>query len=341
MDRDTPSSPSIGHATLIDVAARARVSVATASRALSTGKVSKKNLEKVSKAAELLGYVPNTTARNLQSTRTMTMGLVYHHMAGSISFELLDALTATVEDQGYSLFVSSARGQDDRFDMLVKRFLERRVDALFCVHPTGAGDELRRFERTATPVLALFSHSGGYGRVPLLSGTLSKASKEALGRLRELGHEKICLVMAERRMSAMTAFRATATRQKMPMECYGPTEGPFDATAFISDLMARRSRPTAIVALYPDAVAIMEACSDLKISIPKEISLISIGDHGAYPAMGTRSLSAIRTNPAMLGRAAGGLMLEWLNGKAPPAENTIDIASWAERATTGPAPKKK
>jgi len=105
-------------------------------------------------------------------------------------------------------------------------------------------------------------------------------------------------------------------------------------------LMARRDRPTAIVALYPDAVAILEACNDLKISIPKEISLISIGDHGAHSAIGVRSLSAIRTNPGKLGRTAGALMLDWLaEGKALPAENTIDIANWLERATTGPAPR--
>jgi LacI family transcriptional regulator len=336
MDREPPANP--GHATLIDVAARARVSVATASRALSSGKVSKKNFEKVSKAAAQLGYVPNETARNLRSVRTMTMGVVYHHMISGASFELLDALTASVEDQGYSLFISTARGQDDRYDMLVNRFLERRVDALFCVHPSGAGTALKRFERVGTPVLALFSHNAGYERVPLLSGTLDAASREAIKRLVELGHKKIGIVLTERRLSALTAFRAVATKMKIPMHTFGPTEGQFDAAAYVTSLMHEPNRPTAIVALYPDAVAIMEACLDLKIEIPRNLSLISIGDHGAYPTLGVRSLSAIRTNPAKLGRAAGVLMLEWLAGMPPSAKNTINIANWLDRATTGPAP---
>jgi LacI family transcriptional regulator len=340
MDRD--DSPSNGsHATLIDVAARARVSVATASRALSSGKVSKKNLEKVSKAAAQLGYVPNETARNLRSVRTMTMGVVYHQLGGGASLELLDALTATVEDQGYSLFISTARGQDERFDALVNRFLERRVDALFCVHPAGDGKALKRFERVGTPVLALFSQSGGYSRIPIVNGVLDDASKAAIRHLSELGHKKIGVVLTERRMSALTAFTATAAKMKMPMHQFRPAEGVFDANIYLAGLMEERDRPTVVVALYTDAVAILQACMEMNIDVPGDLSVVSIGDHGAYTAVGVRTLSAIRTNPGKLGRAAGALMLEWLGGKSPTGHSTIDIATWLDRATTGPAPKVK
>jgi LacI family transcriptional regulator len=339
MERETVLLPNPSHATLIDVAARARVSVATASRALGSGKVSKKNLEKVSKAAVQLGYVPNETARNLRNVHTMTMGVVYHHMVSGASFELLEALTASVEDQGYSLFISTARGQDDRFDMLVNRFLERRVDALFCVHPAGNGTALKRFERVGTPALSLFSHSGGYERMPLLSGTLDTASTEAIDRLVELGHKKVGVVVTERRMSALTGFRAVATKMKIPMHRFGPTEGQFDAAAYVASLMDEADRPTAVVALYADAVAVLEACAELKVDVPRDLSVISIGDHGAYATLGVRALSAIRTNPGKLGRAAGALMLDWLAGRPPSEDNKIDIANWLDRATTGPAPR--
>jgi LacI family transcriptional regulator len=338
MDRESPAQAS-GHATLIDVAARARVSVATASRALSSGKVSKKNLEKVSKAAELLGYVPNETARNLRSVKTMTMGVVYHQLNSGSSFELLDALTASVEDQGYSLFISTARGQDDRYNMLVHRFLERRVDALFCIHPSGDSAAMKRFERAGTPVLALFSRGAGYEHVPLISGTLDDASVEAIEQLKNLGHKKVGIVLTDRRMSALTAFRAMLKRMKVPMHRYGPTEGPFDATSYLTQLLEEDDRPTAVVALYPEAVALVEACRELKVRVPNDLSIVSIGDHGAHSTLGMRTLSAIRTNPGRLGRAAGAVMLKWLGGTPPADQTTLDIATWLDRGTVGPAPR--
>jgi DNA-binding LacI/PurR family transcriptional regulator len=43
----------------------------------------------------------------------------------------LDALSATVEQGGYSLLISTARGDAKTYELLMRRFLERRVDGLF------------------------------------------------------------------------------------------------------------------------------------------------------------------------------------------------------------------
>ncbi|HLY81006.1 MAG TPA: LacI family DNA-binding transcriptional regulator, partial [Caulobacteraceae bacterium] len=63
--------------TLHEVAARAEVSIATASRALNGLAVSKASLARVEKAVRELGYVPNQAARALRAERTMTMGLIF------------------------------------------------------------------------------------------------------------------------------------------------------------------------------------------------------------------------------------------------------------------------
>jgi LacI family transcriptional regulator len=120
-----------GPATLHDVAARAGVSVATASRALARTDVGdrNKNHSRVLKAAAELGYVANEAARSLRNVKTMTVGVVFNQLHDPLSTELLDALASTLEEHGYSLFVATAQGVEERFDNLVLRFLERRVDA--------------------------------------------------------------------------------------------------------------------------------------------------------------------------------------------------------------------
>lgn len=62
--------------TLREVAQRAGVSMATASRALAGGSASQKTREKVHAAAAELGFVPNATARRLSTGRTDTVAVV-------------------------------------------------------------------------------------------------------------------------------------------------------------------------------------------------------------------------------------------------------------------------
>lgn len=63
--------------TIKDVAKRAGVSVMTVSRVINGSKnVKESTREKVLKAIEELGYVPNSVARSLILKKTLTIGLV-------------------------------------------------------------------------------------------------------------------------------------------------------------------------------------------------------------------------------------------------------------------------
>jgi len=64
---------------LVDVARAAGVDASTASRALnpdSSGRVSPHTVRKVVRAAERLGYVPNSMARGLRTSQSMIVVLI-------------------------------------------------------------------------------------------------------------------------------------------------------------------------------------------------------------------------------------------------------------------------
>src|SRR5262249_55438242 len=144
-------------------------SVSTASRALAGFKVHKNNLGKVQKAAKDLGYVMNEAARALRNVKTQTVGLVFHELTGAFGIELLSSISSRFDAQGYCVFVATAQGENDRYDRLVHRFLERRVDALLCVHGAGTGLALDRFLSAGIPVAALITKHDGYERLPLFA----------------------------------------------------------------------------------------------------------------------------------------------------------------------------
>ena len=177
-----------------DVAARARVSIATVSRALNGLPVSQGNHERVHKAAEELGYVANEAARALRSERSHTMGLIFFDLRSRLGIELLDSLSESIEDAGYSLLISTARGDARRFELLMRRFLERRIDALFCMQAHGEGELLARYQAAGVPVLGLIAGAGNFADLPLIGPSIAEASDALARHLAGLGHQRVALV---------------------------------------------------------------------------------------------------------------------------------------------------
>ena len=106
---------------LSDVARRAGMSSATASRALRGMNVHKKFQGKAEAAALELGYVLNEAARALRSEKTMTVGMVYFELTSLLGMELLDSITRGLDEIGYSVLVATAVGQQVAGERCVAR----------------------------------------------------------------------------------------------------------------------------------------------------------------------------------------------------------------------------
>ncbi|HEY7800244.1 MAG TPA: LacI family DNA-binding transcriptional regulator, partial [Hyphomonadaceae bacterium] len=292
--------------TLSDVAARAGMSAATASRALRGLKVHRKYQGKAEAAAAELGYVLNESARSLRSVRTMTVGMVYHDLTSMLGMELLKAMASGLEEVGYSLFVSTAQGKNDLFDKLVHRFLQRRVDALVCVHGNGDGASLEGYAAAGIPVMALITKSGGYSRLPMVSPSTADASAECVTRLKALGHKLVAVVTPDRHIGPVETFAAVAKDKRLKLHRQG-FKDDFDARATLKALMAMDPRPTAIVALQGEAAKLVDAAASLKIKIPADLSVIAIRDRSATSPAVSAAFSTIHIDPRPMGELAASL----------------------------------
>jgi LacI family transcriptional regulator len=324
--------------TLSDVAARAGMSAATASRALRGLKVHKKYQGKAEAAAAELGYVLNEAARSLRSVRTMTVGMVYHDLTSMLGMELLRSIAAGLDEIGYSLFVSTAQGKNDRFDQLVHRFLQRRVDALVCVHSNGDGGALGGYASNGVPVMALITKAGGYSHLPMISPTTNGASSDCIDSLRSKGHKLIAILTASRLPVPINAFITTSKAKRMKLVQQQIDETGFDARATLKALMAMSPRPTAVVALQAEAARLLEAAPLLKIKVPADLSIVAIRDRSVPAPAVAATASTIHLDPSVMGQMAAETLKAWLKNDVPlTADRTVEIGSYIERGTTGPA----
>lgn len=121
-------------ATIRDVAARAGVSIATASRALSGERgVRPENRERVLAAATALDYQPNILAAALRGRTTYTVGMVVPSIANPYFATLVEAVERQLRDDDRSLLLANSRYEPQAERRQIQALLDRRVDSLILV----------------------------------------------------------------------------------------------------------------------------------------------------------------------------------------------------------------
>ena len=320
--------------TLHEVAARAEVSIATASRALNGLAVSKASLARVEKAVRELGYVPNQAARALRAERTMTMGLIFSDLRNTLGIDLLDALSEAIEEAGYSLLISTARGDADRYDVLMRRFLERRIDALFCIAPHGRGEALAAYRAAGIPIIAMFGRGAAFAELPTVVPIFSEPVRALGEHLRALGHARIAVVRREGG-AAVNATAEGLKAQGFTVELIEATETD-GMGGVLARLLRDRPRPSVVVVADPQSRGLIAACAVHNVAVPGHLGVVSISEVGADAYHRRHGISAVAIDPQRMGRASAAAMLAWLAGARPADKIKVQAAQFTARASTGP-----
>jgi DNA-binding LacI/PurR family transcriptional regulator len=234
--------------------------------------------------------------------------------------------------------VATAQGVEERFDTLVHRFLERRVDALLCINPSGEGEALARYFSARIPVVALFSKTGGYASLPLIASSVKDAALECIARLQALGHRTVGVLRPGRRSRPIEAFREHARKAGMTVRTYDTAEGVVDAVGLLNTMMNDAQRPTVVVARQLDAVRLFEAADEMGIIVPRMLSIIAIRDRTQQMPTTRLPMSMIHLNPGKIGVEAAEILAKVLSGEGDfKGDLTIETGAWIERGTLGPA----
>ena len=142
--------------TIHDVARLARVSPATAGRALGGyGYVSAQARARVEAAARTLGYVPNSVARALASGVSGVIGLVVGDIENPFFAAAARGLADIVEARGYTVLLANSDEDEAREQAAVAALRARQVDGLVVTpHSSSASPHLEA-ALAAAPVVLL------------------------------------------------------------------------------------------------------------------------------------------------------------------------------------------
>ena len=118
--------------TLSEVAHLAGVSPATASRVLngSARKPRPDIAERVRKAAESLGYIPNAQAQGLAKSSSGLLGLIVHDIADPYFSAIARGVQSAAREQGKMVLLATTAGTPADERAAVAAFAARRADAI-------------------------------------------------------------------------------------------------------------------------------------------------------------------------------------------------------------------
>ncbi|HLS25606.1 MAG TPA: LacI family DNA-binding transcriptional regulator [Beutenbergiaceae bacterium] len=334
---------------LVDVAAHAGVSLATASRVLNGGKrhsARPEMRERVLAAAEQLGYEPNHHARALAGSASTTIGLVVHDIRDAYFSLIAGAVVRAAEQHGLFVTIVNTYRDVDQEARYIRLLRAQRPRALILsasgfVSKRSAepiATEARRFEEAGGVVVSIGHHGVGHA---IDVGNFDGARRLAHW-LASLGHRRFAVVTGQRRLitvrDRVEGFRAGLAERGISLADrevhYGDTTRAWGQQV-ARELAARQRPPTCVFGTFDMiAAGVVRGFQEYGLQVPADVSVAGFAD--VPPAADlTPAVTTVRLPLDLVGQQAVELAMR----DEPGGRRTISFeGSIIERASTGPAP---
>ncbi|QGN48402.1 LacI family DNA-binding transcriptional regulator [Micromonospora sp. WMMC415] len=334
-------------ATLSDVARRAGVSPATASRVIngSSKPVTDELRERVLRAVAELQYVPNAHAQLLARPQRTAVGVIVHDVSDPYFAEVTRGLQRVAGDQGRLLMICNSYRDPDRELEYVELLRGQQVAAIILA---GSGYHDAEFTRRLNEKLAAYEATGG--RVAVIgrhehSGDAVMPDNRTGGwllgtELCRLGHRAIGVVAGPEVLTTTTdrlaGLRAALAEHGRDLPERRIRYAAFDrdgGVAATGDLLDAEPGITAIVALNDTmAIGALAALRARCVAVPREVTVTGFDDMPIARDV-TPALTTVRLPLVEMGARAMSLALD-AGGPAPRVE--VLAAELVRRDSAGP-----
>lgn len=338
--------------TIVDVASHAQVSTTAVSKVLRNAYgVSPEMRARVRAAIEELGYRPQAAARAMRG-RTFTIGVLLPHIRNPFFADLLDGVMAHLGGTDYQAIMIQGGTDPGAERRAIDALVDRQVDGIIMIAPLISRTHLEEVA-AATPTVVLGRHerSAVYDTVIDDDETGAQLVVE---HLIGLGHRRIAHISQKdssrgRPSELLHTIRAETYRRVMREHGLGD-EIAVATTAYTEEggylgaqeLLRRSPRPTAIFAGADlAALGVLAALHEAGLSVPEDVSVAGY-DNTRLSALPNIALTSVDQDGAVMGRTAGRLLLERVEGRTSSMRFSVTPTLVTRRSTAAPpAPRPR
>jgi LacI family transcriptional regulator len=328
-------------ATAQDVADLAGVSRSAVSLVLNgraKGLISAVKQQAVRDAALRLEYTPNAVAQSLRTSRTRILGVLTWQGVGGLPLHLMASALQTALNSGYKLIKMYAEPTALDQRRALATLGDQQVDGILVVAPELC--EYPAIEALSTSPVVLLNGQDPDQRLTCVAPDEEGAGRGAIEVLLEHGHRDIALLSGPL-THFQTGLRASGAAQALAAAGIAPQQlqaaglridaGMAAATA----LLTADRPPTALVCTNERlAVGVMLAAARLGLTVPDDVSLVSLDDREQLSAQLTPEVTRMERPDDLMAAHAADLLVEWLDsGSAPDAQHYSFVCPRVEGAS--------
>ena len=328
--------------TIRDVARVAGVSVATVSRHLNgSDRILPETLKRVQEAMKDLAFVPSSSARNLATNRTGSLGLLLTTISGEFFTPLVSGIEEWASKGGYSLITASTGHATPGPPPLNPQ----NCDALIVVAQALPPVWFDRWTAEGFPMVVLYEE--GPQGVP----SVTVENRMAMGRMvRHLiaDHRRrrfLYLTGPQGNFDAQErelGFWAALGQAGIPRHEALVEPGEFDrepARQSVHRVAAEGGIFDAVVAADDEsAYGALQALHELGLRVPEDVSVTGFDDLG-FASMLMPALTTVDSPSSLVGKTAVELLLAQLAGRPVPSRTVVPtVTRW--RSSCGCHPPK-
>nr|WP_276576574.1 LacI family DNA-binding transcriptional regulator [Sinorhizobium meliloti] len=359
-----PGAPK-SKATIADVARTAGVSTATAGRVLGGyGYTSEKKKEQVLKAAQDLGYRPNSLARSLITGKTRTLGVVAGDIQNPFYASVLRGISNVAEANGFGLLITNSDETQLKEVHSVELLAQKQVDGLIVTpSDTRKARHLHNLRTMGVPLVLIDRAVAGL-MVDRVATDNIAAAEHAVRQLIAAGHRRIAIVAElvdegsggldtflaravagdpietdtlypswQRLLGYIRAHRIAGLPVDPRLTLQAGSYSALAAQAVVPHLMLASDPPTALFTTDGTmSEGAMRALTELKLSIPRDLSLICFDDLD-WMSFHRPGITTVAQPRLAMGEAAARMLLERIRGEDYPPRTVLMPAELIERGS--------
>lgn len=322
--------------TIYDVAREADVSPGTVSRYINgVGESREEAKERIEKAIETLGYVPNRSARALKSKKNNMLCLTYPESDNPFFFSLVDTIETEARKHGYSLMIYHTHGKPEEEIKIMSLTKEGLIDGLILVNFNYTEKHFKMFKQINCPLVISSLCVSPYGgnatdSYDYVGIDVYKGLYMSTTHMIEQGHKKIAYIGGSNKLcvfkerydgycDALSKAGIKINEKYTFVSGYNQKAG-YDAGIAIAEM---EDRPTALCAAS-DVIAMgaMKAFKEKNIRIPEDIAIVGVDNIDFDEAL-TPQLSSVKMMQQELGKRAFEFILERIKGSTREPQKII------------------
>jgi DNA-binding LacI/PurR family transcriptional regulator len=286
LPRKPRSQPKEKRPDIREVAALAKVSLATVSRVLNNvSTVDPKLRKRVLSVAASLNYVPNRQASSLVSGRSRLFGVIISDITNPFFPELIQGFERRAVEIGYEVLIGSTNDDVKSMELCVQRMLARNVDGVAVMTFGIETPLLERFAAQKIPMVFIDEAPAGQ-LTAAIKVDYWHGIQQAVQHLAVLGHRKIGFISGPNDLrsaqSRLNAFKRSMHSVGIRLPPGTIVEGDHTIESGqrgFQRLQQLNAPPTAILCSNDlTAIGVMHAAFDAGLRIPKDLSVVGFDD---------------------------------------------------------------